>query len=672
VSGGLVTGINCGEVVIKATSKVNDEIYAEYKVTIKEEPIKEIFAEEIIISGSNSLYENETIDLTVRISPEDTTNKEVEWLSSDETIATVDANGKVKAISEGKVIITVTSLSDESVTDNIEITVLKNNIEPTLITLSFETTGNLYVGFKYKLEMNVEPENASKDVTFEVHPNSSAVGYIDDEGYAHITGEGIFRVRVKSNLNPDVKSSYTSAQAVEDHYNCDCWKMRDLKGYEIIIMVPEGKLSDYDPFLEGYNQPDKVYKQRAWRETEENWNCVIQVVPYPEEAPFGNERINWIIENANNNTSKADICVVPSEWIYQFANANAALDVSEIYGKHGFYQMEPALKEAGSYNGKVYVASTGISKTKTYVDLGLYYNYGWLKELGVESPAKMFNDGRWTYTNFTNWVLDVQSKLDENEYVLGGAPYYYWQGMSNAAGQIIANSANNKLNFISSKSIEAMNLMQDLVKEGAFNTNITWSESDDVPNSFWRTDGGTLMTTGYLSNIKNNIWSGDMWGEENTEFGYVPFPYPDDLAKGDTRISISSLDVYMYVKGRNYPSEMEYITKGYEKVWAVINEMFLNTIKYQEENPLYYPEEIVEYQLNDYLNDPESIKAVMYYNSKRVVYDSLYRLYDSVKDSPLVNATNNTMINGTDYMEEFNIVYEIIKKENSWNFGFIE
>lgn len=139
-------------------------------------------------------------------------------------------------------------------------------------------------------------------------------------------------------MNSDIKSKYISAQAdynpiSDPDHNCGI--LNSLYGYEIKIMAPEEKLSDYDPFLEGYKYPDKVYKQRAWSEIEIIYGCDIQVVPYPEEAPFGNERINWIIENANNSTSKADLCVVPSEWIKQLVNANAAIDVSELYGKYG-------------------------------------------------------------------------------------------------------------------------------------------------------------------------------------------------------------------------------------------------------------------------------------------------------------------------------------------------
>ena len=55
--------------------------------------------------------------LQFSITPTEATNKSVVWSTSDDTIATVDENGKVKAIKEGEAIITVTT-EDGGKTDN--------------------------------------------------------------------------------------------------------------------------------------------------------------------------------------------------------------------------------------------------------------------------------------------------------------------------------------------------------------------------------------------------------------------------------------------------------------------------------------------------------------------------------------------------------------------------
>jgi len=327
------------------------------------------------------------------------------------------------------------------------------------------------------------------------------------------------------------------------------------------------------------------------------------------------------------------------------------LTVSELNENKNYITMLETIKRLVEKDNTIKFVSCGTGVWREKIA-----NYA--KELGVENPAKMFNEGKWTYTNFKQWVLDTQAKLGENEYVLGGAPYYYWYGMTNAAGQVIANTESSKVNILSSKSKEATSLIWSLVEGGAVNTNITWAESDDVPNSFFRSDGGgTLMTSGYLWFVRNSgRWTDKMWGEGTTEFGYVPFPYPDDVAKEDTRIGVSGLSAYMYIAGRSYPAELG--ANGYEKVWAVMNEMFLNTIKYQEADPTFNADNIIETSLKSRIDDPESIEAIMFYNAKRVFYDPAHALYGSTSATPLKAPANNAMFKGSDYEEEFNAVYE--------------
>ena len=64
----------------------------------------------VTIQDSLFLGVDSTFTLVATIAPEDATNKSVTWVSSDDAVATVDANGVVRGIAEGTADITVTTV----------------------------------------------------------------------------------------------------------------------------------------------------------------------------------------------------------------------------------------------------------------------------------------------------------------------------------------------------------------------------------------------------------------------------------------------------------------------------------------------------------------------------------------------------------------------------------
>ena len=76
-----------------------------------------------------TLNQDETVRLSVTVLPENAYNRKVKWISSEPTIASVDQDGNVMGMGEGKAIITATSLDGTEIVASCEVTVTNMKID---------------------------------------------------------------------------------------------------------------------------------------------------------------------------------------------------------------------------------------------------------------------------------------------------------------------------------------------------------------------------------------------------------------------------------------------------------------------------------------------------------------------------------------------------------------
>ena len=125
----------------------------------KEGPVE---ATSITLNHSSlALNVGASASLTANVAPDNTTDKTVTWKSSNPAVASVDANGTVKALSAGDATITA-SCGKVSASCSVSV----SNIEATSITLS-ETNVTLTIGNWTQISATVAPDNATdKTVTW--------------------------------------------------------------------------------------------------------------------------------------------------------------------------------------------------------------------------------------------------------------------------------------------------------------------------------------------------------------------------------------------------------------------------------------------------------------------------------------------------------------------------
>ena len=167
VENGKVTAIKEGTATITViTEDGNKTSTCEVTVDAKVFPVESVS----IDKSSIEVYEGSVTTLVATISPENATNKNVTWTSSDESIATID-NGKVAAIKEGTTTITVNT-EDGGKTDFCKIIVKQL---PIISSLSINKSSfNAYIGQQYSITASISPDNARYDLEWVVSDNRVA------------------------------------------------------------------------------------------------------------------------------------------------------------------------------------------------------------------------------------------------------------------------------------------------------------------------------------------------------------------------------------------------------------------------------------------------------------------------------------------------------------------
>ncbi len=639
---GLVKALAEGLVDITATSKVNNRISKTATIQVVQPIVYEDPTGVEIVATSSEFRVNSYINLVAKVLP--LANEElgthgavqsVIWESSDETVATVNAAGRVKGIAIGSATITAKVVANPELTASFDVTVVEGTVGPIVtdpqeIRVSGET--KVEEGYQIALRASVLPIGVSQNVTWS--SETPEIATVNEIGIVTALKAGTAYIKVVSNVDFSVERLYeiTVLAKVPEP------PITNMNNYEIIIMTAPHVPHEHDPHLDLYAGLDKQAKIEAWAEAEDKFNAKMTVSVFPDTAPWGPARINWIISNAELNAAQTDIFVSTTDWVIQFATAGATVDVSEFYEEFGKNSMDPGVKSAASYKGGLYaLPSSSVGSLKPYH--GIVFNVNFLERLGLENPSKLFNDGEWTWSKFKEYVLEAAAILAEDETVLSGKPAGLYYGMASAAGVKLVDPETMSLNFSHGYAVQAANLIADI-----FNVDKVWGDNAwDAQNPSFNTGKSIFQIAEYWFIKDSGRFAPNMWGEGTTRFGFVPFPYPDSISKSETRVSYQGGAIYQMSAGRVYPSGIT--ARDVYRVWT---EMMLGTTRKMHADPEMNEEVLMRRAAAFKLDDQESITAISYFKGDKVIYDPFYSIVPSWNHAgPMIDA----VAQGQDYMQ---------------------
>ena len=233
---GNVTAKSIGTAVITATTK--DGKSADCTVTVKK---KEIAIDYIYLNTSYlSVKKGGSTKLTATVGPDNTTfSKAVKWTSSNESVATVDTDGNVKAIAAGNATITAETVNGKTASCSISV------YERPITNIAFsDSTISLKEGSSYRINASISPSDTTDDKTLTWTSSSPAIATVDSDGNvtAKKAGTTVITATSVNGVTAQCQVMVTGAFTrflEKETFNSIQTKYRRM-GYSAIIVEPNG------------------------------------------------------------------------------------------------------------------------------------------------------------------------------------------------------------------------------------------------------------------------------------------------------------------------------------------------------------------------------------------------------------------------------------------------
>ena len=321
-------------------------------------------------------------------------------------------------------------------------------------------------------------------------------------------------------------------------------------GKGMTIKLLHGAPEEVDPNATGFTGERQADKALQLFDIQEAYKITLSIEKFPDEAAWGPDRVAWINNlAAANETTKGDIFAISSDWVPSLAQGNsiAVLEnvamnktskeweqVGGVFTDNNYSQSQEKIKQY-MFSKKVYGYSTG----SAHADFFLYYNQALITKYSLEDPATLWNEGKWDWTTFYNFLETAQQAFDsaktENDpqmYAFGGWINEVVRGALAARGGKFVDPETKKVLFNNATVIQMYDDLRSIKEAGM------WApKANDVCDEFMA--GNQLFQPAQIWFLSSKMrFAPADETEEKMQISLVPYPTADGDAEAKANYTI--------------------------------------------------------------------------------------------------------------------------------------
>ena len=199
VNEGKIVAVKEGTAKITVVIEGYEEVKAEVNVIVTK---KIVFVNNVSVNYNNAeLSVGETDQLTYSVSPEDATNKEIEWNVTPSDVASVDANGVLTALKAGNATVKATAKDGSGKYSEFQI-IVYNLVDD----MELSGVADMKVGESQMLKLKVNTENTKESFTWSSSDENIAT--VSETGLVNAIGAGKVTIKVVANDNGKFEKTF--------------------------------------------------------------------------------------------------------------------------------------------------------------------------------------------------------------------------------------------------------------------------------------------------------------------------------------------------------------------------------------------------------------------------------------------------------------------------------